>query len=106
MLILQNQCNVRLPKFKESSTNIEFDHWKCIRIYQKAHMISEKKYISLAGAQTHEIDYFRTWQNLEKKPAFYSKLFFKCLDEKMTKQLTKLQAFEVQGSSAQPKNIT
>ena len=43
MLILQNQCNVRLPKFKESSTNIEFDHWKCIRIYQKAHMISEKK---------------------------------------------------------------
>ena len=67
MLILQNQCNVRLPKYKESSTNIEFDHWKCIRIYQKAHMISEKKYISLAGAQTHEIDYFRTWQNLEKK---------------------------------------
>ena len=44
MLILQNQCNLRLPKYKESSTNIEFDHWKCIRIYQKAHMISEKKY--------------------------------------------------------------
>ena len=42
MLILQNQCNVRLPKYKESSTNIEFGHWKCIRIYQKAHMISEK----------------------------------------------------------------
>ena len=74
MLIFQNQCNVRLQIYKESSTNIEFDHWKCIRIYQKAHMISEKK-ISLAGAQTHEIDYFRTWQELEKNPACYSKLF-------------------------------
>ena len=82
MLILQNQCNVRLPKYKESSTNIEFDHWKCIRIYQKAHMISEKKYKSLAGAQTHEIDYFRTWQNLKKKPACYSKLFLGVLMKK------------------------
>ena len=60
MLILQNQCNVRLPKYKESSTNIEFDHWKCIRIYQKAHMIL-KKYIY---------------------PASYSKLFLDVLMKK------------------------
>ena len=53
MLILQNQCNHRLTKYKEISTNI-FDYWKCIRIYEKDHLKD-----SLAGAQTHEIDYFR-----------------------------------------------
>ena len=58
MLILQNQCNHRLTKYKEISTNI-FDYWKCIRIYEKDHLISDfKKKDALAGARTHEIDYF------------------------------------------------
>ena len=62
MLLLQNQCNVRLTKYKEKSMNIKFDYWKCIRnfrIYEKDHLISDfKKEVSLAGARTHEIDYF------------------------------------------------
>ena len=59
MLISQNQCNLRLPKYKESFTNIKFDYQKCIGIYEKAHLISDlKRKVFLAGAQTHEIDYF------------------------------------------------
>ena len=41
MFVSQNQCNLRLLKYKESSTNIKFDYWKCIGIYEKAHLISD-----------------------------------------------------------------
>ena len=50
------QYNLTMPEYKKSSTNIKFDHWKCIRISEKAHLRSDfrKKNISLSGARTHK----------------------------------------------------
>ena len=60
MCILQNQCNVRLLKYKETSMNTKLDFWKCNKMYKEAQLRSDfrKKSISLAGAKTHESDYF------------------------------------------------
>ena len=33
MLISQNECNLRLLRYKESSTNIKFDYSKCNRMH-------------------------------------------------------------------------
>ena len=57
MPISQNQCNLRLPKYKESFTNIKFDYQKCIGIYEKAHLISDLKKI-LGWGSNPQIDYF------------------------------------------------
>ena len=59
MLISKNQCKLRLiimPKYKESSTDITFDYWKCIRLHKKAHLISDFKKKSWLG-NAHKIDY-------------------------------------------------
>ena len=40
MCISENQSNLRLSKYKESSMNIKFDYWKCIRMYEKAQLRS------------------------------------------------------------------
>ena len=47
MCILQNQCNLRLLKYKESSMNTKFDYWKCNKMYEKAQLRSDfrKKYL-------------------------------------------------------------
>ena len=60
MCILQNQCSHRLLKYKESSRiTTKFDYWKCNRMYEKEELRSDfRKNISLAGAWTHESDYF------------------------------------------------
>ena len=69
MCILQNQCNLRLLKYKESSMNTKFDYWKCNKMYEKAQLRSDfRKNISLAGAPTHESDYFCTAHYLGCKP--------------------------------------
>ena len=47
MCILQNQCNLRLLKYKESSMNNKFDYWKCNKMHEKAQLRSDfrKKYL-------------------------------------------------------------
>ena len=54
--ISQNQYKLTMPEYRNSSTNIKFEHQKCIRISEKAHLRSDfrKKIISLSGARTHE----------------------------------------------------
>ena len=46
-----------MPEYKKGSTKIKFNHWKSIRISEKAHLRPDfrKKNISLSGARTHEI---------------------------------------------------
>ena len=70
MLISQNQCNVRLPKYNESVRNIIVDCWKCITIFEKAHLISNlKKKVFLAWGSNS------LWNRvLSKMDAFYFEL--------------------------------
>ena len=50
------KIDITMPEYKKSSTNIKFDHWKCIRISEKAHLRSDfRKKKSLSGARTHEV---------------------------------------------------
>ena len=61
MSISQNQYKLTMPEYKNSSTNIKFEHRKCIRISEKAHLRSyfrKKKSPWVELEPTKEI-YFR-----------------------------------------------
>ena len=76
MCILQNQCNLRLLKYKKSSMNTKFDYWKCMKMYENAQLRSDfRKNISLAGAQTHKSVYFPAANYLGWKPVILN-LFY------------------------------
>ena len=53
--------NLTMPEYKKTSTNIKFDHWKCIRISEKAHLRSDfrKKKILEWGSNPRSYYIFR-----------------------------------------------